>query len=205
MEDKVLEFKTPDEEATPVEKEEISSILSERRLWKDVNEEKPPKDIPVVVRLVNRDKIFNESENQVLYAEDIKIARMSEDETFKIDPPFPKYDFSPLTNKEELYEGTEISHWAFPEEGELEGWYTRYNPIRSYKHLKIEADEETEMDVYRALSFGSSAISRLYRFNPTMAIPDDAPEDVKELFKFYEILCDLQSYFDNPSAFKSGE
>lgn len=183
------------------EKKIVSNILMEPRKWIDVLEKKPPEDVPVVIRLCNENIIVAEDDENVIYAEDIKIGRLVDNETgFKIDAPFPRFDFSPLSDQENIKEGTSVTHWAYPSEGELEAWYTRFQPFREYKHLCIQVDDDNIKDVYRALLFGASSISRLYNFNPTQVPHEDASEDIKELYRFYEVLCDLQSYIDNPHA-----
>lgn len=168
------------------EKEEVSIILNEKRDWNDVNNINPDENIPVVVRLVNKNMIYTENKNEVLYAEDIKIGELNNGK-WSIIPPYPKYDYSPLTKFGELKEGTIVSHWAEVGADELNGWETRFNRINDYK-LKIEVDPEWEENVYRALMWGAAYIAKF-------GGPDFADED-NELRKLYDILCDMQACID---------
>lgn len=180
-------------------KKEISLILSEKRDWIDANIRKPDPKQLVVMRLTNPDIIFDENDDNIFRSEDIKIGEYyiptsSEDGNgeWLVYGPYPKYDYSILTNKSRLKEGTIVSHWAIPEDGELEGWSNRLNPIGSYKKMSIDVDEENEENVYRALLHGAAFISQ-------------AMEEDKDLEKLYIILCDLQACIDSNSKFIDGK
>lgn len=177
----------------------VSNILSENREWHDCNTEKPPKNTPVVFRFTNNNIIYGEDETSIYPAEDIKIGILSSDDEFVISGPFPRFDFSPLSNRSKFTEGTIVTHWAYPEEGEVEAWKTRFDPFHTYKNLSIEVDGEHIKDVYRALLVGASALSRLYGLNPSKEVDKNAPDELKDLDNLYKTLCDLQAYIDNPS------
>lgn len=180
-------------------KKEISLILSEKRDWIDADSKKPEPNQLVVMRLTNPDIIFDEDDEKIFRSEDIKIGKYHIT-TSSVDGkgewivygPYPKYDYSILTDKSKLKEGTIVSHWAIPENGELEGWDKRLSPIGSYKKLNIDIDDENEEDVYRALLHGAAFISQ-------------AMEEDKELEKLYIILCDLQACIDSNSQFIDGK
>ena len=174
---------------TTEEKEEVSIILTEKRDWVDALTTKPDVDIPVVVRLVNKNLIYTENRSEVFYAEDIKIAQW-DGEKWTIIPPYPKYDYSPITKFGNLNEGTIVSHWAEVGNDELESWKNRFNRFSDF-NMKIEIDPEYEEDVYRALMWGAAYISKF-------GGPDfNACPSGEGLKKMYETLCDMQACIDN--------
>lgn len=187
------------------EKRKVSNILLEKREWFDANEKKPPIGERVVIRFTNDNIIYGETETEVYYAEDIKVGRYlqsieavnGESGRWVIDPPYPKYDYSPLSKKENLLEGSYVTHWAYPEDGELEGWDTRFDMHNKYEKLRIEVDPDQEEDVYRAFMWGASFLSRTKEFH-------ECP-DGKGIRKLYGILCDLQYCIDKNIYIDNGE
>lgn len=173
---------------TTEEKEEVSIILNEKRDWRDASQVKPDLNVPVAIRLVNKSMIYTENKAEVLYAEDIKIAQW-DGEKWTIIPPYPKFDYSPLSKHSELKEGTEVSHWGDILAEELENWQRRFDRFYDYD-LHIEVDPEHEEDVYRALMWGAAYISKFGG--------PDFHNDVEEngLQKMYKILCDMQACMD---------
>ena len=167
------------------DKEEVSLILKEDRDWSDINN-KPDINIPVVMRIVNKNMIYVENRNEILYAEDIKIGQF-DGNNWHVYPPYPKYDYSPLSQYSELNDGSIVSHWAPVESGELEAWNNRFKRIFDYP-LKIEVDPEHEETVYKALMWGAAYISKF-------GGPDFYNEE-NNLHKMYEVLCDMQAYID---------
>ena len=174
---------------TTEEKDEVSLILREDRDWEDATTNKPDLNIPVVIRMVNKNIIYNEDNCEVLYAEDMKIGKWN-GEKWNIIPPYPKYDYSPISKFGELNEGTIVSHWAPVAADELEGWNTRFNRIFGY-NLKIEVDPDWEEQVYRALMWGAAYIAKFGG--------PDFKEDTSTngLRKMYEVLCDMQACMDS--------
>lgn len=169
-------------------KEIVSNILREARPWRDATKVKPDPGQLVVIRITNPDIIYVETETEILPSEDMKIAKFNRNQDgvngiWVIEPPYPKFDYSPLSNKEQLYPGTMVTHWAVPEEGEIEGWKTRFNPSGIYKKLNIEVDDDHLELVYRALIWASAYIQK--------ANPDDP--DAKRLAS---VLYDLQYVLD---------
>jgi len=179
------------------EKKVVSNILTEKRNWHDCKELLPDEGVTVVIRFTNPSIIFGEDENTIYPAEDIKLAKYI-DGKFNIAAPFPKYDFSPLSDRDTFKEGTIVTHWAEPEEGEIDGWLNRFGSFHVYKHLSIKVDKFHEKDVYRALLMGASALARLYGLDPRNELPENASEELKDLDNLYKTLCDLQAYMDNP-------
>lgn len=170
-------------------KKVVSNILLEKRKWIDVKDAVPSPGQLVVVRLLNTKIIYGETDTEIYPAEDIKVANYAKDYNnpeighWHIAAPYPKYDFSPLTSKDKLLDGTVVTHWAELEKGELEGWNTRFDPAFVYKKLILQVDEDHEEDVYRALMWGAAFIDKIERDNP-------------EAKKLVRILYDLQSVLD---------
>jgi hypothetical protein len=174
---------------TTEEKDEVSMILNEKRNWIDINTTKPNENTPVVVRMVNKNMIYTENKSEVLYAEDVKIAEWDGEE-WMIIPPYPKYDYSPITKFSELNEGTVVTHWAEVSDDELEDWKNRFNRFSDY-NMKIEIDPEHEEDVYRALMWGAAYIAKFGGPDFANAQPGTG------LRKMYETLCDMQACIDS--------
>lgn len=148
------------------EKKLVSQILTEKREWHDASKEKPTPNTQVVVRMVHPGIIWVENDEEILLAEDQKIAtfvRTYDDPnqgSWAISPPYPLYDYSPCSNKDRLLDGVIVTHWAIPEEGEIEGYNTRFDQINLFKKLNLEVDEEHKEDVYRALLWGAAYIQK---------------------------------------------
>lgn len=186
-------------------KKEISKILRETRDWHNIKDKLPDPGQKVVIRFVNKKFIYNETEDEIYYSEDIKVATCIRDYndpdniekcTWSIEPPYPKYDYSPLSNKDKLLDGTVVTHWAIPDDEELEGWMTRFDLIGSYITLHIETDEDNDEDLYRALMWGASFIAR--------SAPEAFNDPDSKIKKYYEILCDLQNCMDKNIKIENG-
>jgi methyl coenzyme M reductase subunit D len=144
-----------------------SSILEQDRDWQDANEVKPAVNQRVVIRMVNPDAILNKDEvdedpdAEIQLLEGIAIGRYlyplreGEEGSWQVDPPYPLYDYSPLTDKDKLKDGIEVSHWAVPAEGELEGWDNKFMPTDTYAALSLTSDERHKETIYRSLMYGS--------------------------------------------------
>lgn len=170
----------------------ISHILEEQREWVPAAAAKPRYNQQVVMRLYNPNIIYRETETEIYPSEDIKIGRYArgygEGGSWYVDPPFPRFDYSPLTNKESLNEGTVVTHWAIPSKKEIEAWNDRFSQINLFRKLKLEVDEEHEEDVYRALMFGAAYIQNMLRLTG---------EDNPEAVRLATILYDLQYVLDS--------
>lgn len=180
-----------------IDKKRISSILSKEDgfKWIHINDTKPPLNTPVVFRFYDPNKSYGESFTEILEAEDMKVGTF-DGKDWKILPPFPLYDSSPLSDKDKLNDGAIVTHWAEVDEVTMEGWNTRFDPMGTYKHLNIEVDKEHEKELYRALLWASSFIRSNMESN-------NNPESNKELFSFYRILVDLQWCMDNGKALEN--
>lgn len=172
------------------EKKEVSIILEEDRNWIDFNETKPSINIPVVIRMVDKNLIYTESNSEVIYAEDIKIASW-DGEKWTINPPYPRFDYSPLSRFGELNKDTVVTHWAETDLEEFEAWKNRFNRIYDYD-LNIDVDKEYEEDVYRAMMYGAAFISKF-------GGPDFTDRN-GILRKMYNVLCDIQAHLDSKSS-----
>ncbi len=168
----------------------VSNILLEKRDWKNAIVEKPEPGQQVVMRLVNPTMICGENDKEVYPYEDVKIGVFVRDYndptkgSWSVSPPYPLFDYSPLSTKDQLAEGTIVSHWAIPEEGEIEGWNTRFDQVNVFKHLILEVDDDHKEDVYRALLWGAAFIQKCN--------PNDA-----DATRLATILYDLQYVLDN--------
>ena len=169
------------------EKEEISNILKEEREWVS-SDNKPDIDVPVIIRIVNKNIINNRNHNEVLYAEDMKIGKW-DGETWSILPPYPKYDYSPLSKFGELNSGTIVSHWAEPLNDEFDSWNTRFGRLTDY-YLNIDVAPEYEEDVYRALMWGAAYVSKFGGKDLALSPPGTG------LRLIYDTLCDMQASMD---------
>lgn len=189
-------------------KTEVSMILQQQRDWHDASKELPDANEPVVFRFVNKGKVYAEDDENIIYAEDIKVGRFASNYddpskgVWKIDPPFPKYDFSPLSKNDQLLEGSVVTHWAKVSDEELEGWKTRFDPIGEYHGLSIRVAPEEEELVYRALLRGANAIARMYNIGAADVKND--PQQ-REIYMMYAVLNDLQFCIDTNSHIVNGE
>lgn len=167
----------------------VSNILHEPRDWKNANEVKPEVGQQVVIRMMNPTIIFTENETEIYPSEDMKIGeyiRNASDPStgiWVVSPPYPRFDYSPLSTKDQLNEETIVTHWAVPEPGEIEGWNTRFNQVNIYKKLNIEVDEEHLELVYRALIWGAAFIQKV--------------NEEPEAQYLASVLYDLQSILDS--------
>lgn len=163
-------------------KKVVSQILKEKRNWVETVNEMPESKKPVILRLCHRTIFSGETDTEQYPLEDIKLGYYDMDSRqWIILPPHPKYDYSPLSNQGYLRENVDTTHWAIPEEKELEWWTNRYNRIRSYGLLELKVDPENEKEVYRALLHGAAFIHQY------------APAEEKKLS---EILYDLMHCID---------
>lgn len=144
----------------------VSEILSEKRQWVDARLSKPDPGVKVVIRMSDPAIIFAETETEILPSEDEKIAEWVRDINdpnngdWRICPPYPRYDYSPLSQKEQINPDTVVTHWAIPEAEEVEFYESRFNIVNTYKKLNLEVDEQHEADVYRALLWGAAFIQK---------------------------------------------
>lgn len=178
-------------------KRHVSQILNEKRDWKVVCKGKgddavtnyPEIGKQVVIRLYTKDMVFGEDKENIYVAEDIKVGTW-DGENWTISDPQPKYDYSPLSNKNKLNDGVSVTHWAEPvtEPDEIMGWNTRLDKITDID-MRIITEESREEDVYRALLFGAFALTQICN----TGMINESPERIR---LYHQILCDLQGSID---------
>lgn len=132
----------------------VITFLGGHRTWYDVNDKLPEVDKPVTIRITDPNKVYHETVSEIYPLEDIKIGRFR-DGKWQIDPPYPMYDDSPLSNMGNLKEGAIVTHWSISTEDEILIWQTRFKLIHSYNKLKIEIDPDKEEDAYHALRYAA--------------------------------------------------
>jgi hypothetical protein len=164
------------------DKKIASHVLKQPRTWIESKTNLPENAEPVVIRLCHDTLSAGESETEIYPLEDIKVGYFDSNlEKWIIMGPHPKYDFSKLSSKGDIKDHVDVTHWATLDEGELQGWNTRFDRSKSYGLLELRVDEENEKEVYRALLHGSAYIH-------TYGDPEMKP--------LAEILYDLQHCID---------
>lgn len=178
-------------------KQVISDILSqEQRDWKDVRSELPANEVPVVIRIFKPGTTMRETEDNIIPWEDVVLGKCVYDHQDKtkyewiVCTPHHRFEYGPLYKQGHLLEGVEVSHWALPEEDEIEGWKRRLNPNEEYEEFKITIqmkDKEREAQVienmYRILILAQQHIF----VNRKYVDPNDPIRDgINELYSTVE-------------------
>ena len=114
-----------------------------------------PSDKLVLIRLQSPDKVFMESRTEIVYLEDLKIAKFVNG-VWEIEGPFPLFDFSPLSKFAKLNDDTIVTHWAELSDKEIEAWHHRFDNHFEYNTFKVEIDDDKKEDIYRALILAAS-------------------------------------------------
>lgn len=177
----------------------ISRILIEKRQWFDTEIALPNEGQEVVIRLFNKDMTSGEvtPDGSVFAVEDEKIGFYINGK-WMISSPYPKFDYSPLSNGPTLNEGTVVTHWAVPEEatdkdvGELEAWKNRFKIAGKYDEFVVRIDKKHEELLYRACSWGAASIRQLIGENE-----DSLP--------IIALLWDIQNLMDQNAEIRNGE
>lgn len=177
---------------TETMKKEVSTILIEKRDWKEFSEVKPNKGELVVIRMTDPDQICYEDDTSIYRLEDIMIASWNGD-YWRVDPPFHKYNYSPLTNRCKILPNAVVTHWAIPAEGEVEAWHNRLSYFHEYNNLSITVDPGREEAVYKALLWGAAFIEEI-------ATSTEDETRRKELEECYKTLKDLQYSIDHTAS-----
>lgn len=164
----------------------LSNILiSESKFdWRLSSEGLPDIDQIVIVRLCNHSKQVDEDNLHVKVLEDLKLAKYTSN-GWRILPPHPLFDYSPLSHMDEIFKDTEVFHWAIPSEKDIVDWNHRFDIIGKYEKLNLEVGNKDLPLIYKALMHGGMAIATLA--GPEINKPDS------EFRKFYEVLYDLQN------------
>lgn len=177
-------------------KKEISPILSQKgRTWIPLAGEgskSPPYDVPVAIRMVDRNQVAVEDETGITYIEDIKVAKLTATATgsqWVIQGPFPMFDYSPLSYYNVLKANVIVTHWAECTEGQLEYWKHRFDVRGDWDHLELKVDTKHREIVYRALMHGSIYLR--------YAVANEENEaKAADLHNLLMALYDLQSVMD---------
>lgn len=171
------------------QKEEISMIVNENSMYEwDDDISTVPINTPVWIH-VKAPKYAQKAKTFFRMVEDAYIA-VYDGEKWNIEPPYPKYDFSPLADRNVFKEETIISHWAELKEDDLDKWHKRLDRSQEYSKLAIYVDEEHDKQVYRALNTACTAITTVLR-NSNMNDPN-----YQKYQKAYKVMHDLQACFD---------
>lgn len=175
----------------PKEKKKVSSnILTDKaHEWVSVADEFPEENKKCLIRFYDLEKIYLESRTEIVYLEDIKVAYYDGNE-WKIEGPFPLYDFSPCSKNETINKGCIVTHWANVTEKELEQWEHRFDPHYQYTKFSIEIDDDKNEALYRALILAGSCISK-----EAIQYPSDNDVRIK-LEEAYKFICDMQTVMD---------
>ena len=175
-----------------------SKILQENRKWFDASKELPRPGQKVVIRMCDPSMELGKTEaGKIIAVEDMKIG-VHIDNKWMIAPPYPKFDYSPLSSGPFINDGAIVTHWAVPEEGvdgdigEVEAWETRFSLAGEYKTLSVKIDEKYEELLYRACSLGAACIRKIYG------------ED-KDTLPMIAVLWDIQAIMDQDAEIRDGE
>jgi hypothetical protein len=128
----------------------VSPILGYEYDWIDVNEKLPELWKKVFIRINDPNHTFGETTYEVFAAEEMKIG-VYEGNKWTISPPYPKYDFSLITNKEYLREGCIVTHWCEADPKSITDYENQFEIKGKYDTLKLVVDKANEEPVYRAL------------------------------------------------------
>lgn len=175
-----------------------SRILQEDRKWFNASEKLPDDGQKVVIRLCDPSmSIGKNAKGETVIIEDMKIG-MYMDGKWMIAPPYPKFDYSPLSSGSTINDGAIVTHWAVPEDGveddigEVEAWENRFSITGDYKKFVVDVDERYEQLLYRACSLGAACIRRVYS------------EDADTL-PLVAMLWDVQALMDQDIKIENGE
>lgn len=190
-------------------KKVVSNILSSSRDWHNSNDVKPEENTQVVMRICDPSKSYGETEEEIYVAEDIKVGVYIPDENdpnkgeWFVSPPYPKYDFSPLTNREKLKEGASVTHWAEVNDDELDDWSNRFEPRGEYNRLRIDIDPEYEEYFYRLMIHQANAINSRITYMESQEKPNtDEIEQLKLILTFFD---DIQACIDTHTTYIDGQ
>ena len=151
-----------------------SGVLQEKRVWQEVGVVGPPKPLENVVM-----RIYKDGE------EDVIIGHINQNGVWEVSAPFPLYDITELTSSDQLSEGVEVTHWAVPEDGEIEKWWKRFEPTGCCGTPGLYVDKAYKELVYRALTWGMGYIK-------TFAKPNSV-EEAKFLETCIDVIYDVRN------------
>jgi hypothetical protein len=202
------------------EKEIIKKILNDGRDWKDVNDELPEYGKRVVIHYTNDEYTVYETDTQIYKAEAMAVGVLEEhDGEFHICPPYIKYEYSPLTKRSELINGTKVTHWAEATEEDLKDWDDQYMLDNKYEQFDFQVSEDMEENVYKTIIRARSIVNdimaikvskdkndMMYRLNSVidhyLGVEDMTIETLKAMAS---ILGDMQAMIDYSEHIKDGK
>ena len=169
-------------------KVEYSPILDDDK-WNWHTASETPEEGKLLYIRIRNDFITLKSKTTKTYVEDSRLARYQNDQ-YVLEPPYTKYDFSPLTDRDKFKEGAIVTNWAYASEGDLELWQNRFEFLHGYNELELKVDEYNEEEVYDALVLAAAAL--------TSALQNCQQGDpmIEKLENAHMIICDLQSCID---------
>lgn len=187
------------------EKIMVSKILNIEvaNKWHDIEKDGYPKPGErVVIRFYSPSVIVEEKETEVIPLEEAKIAKYVvgyHDNTkgrFIIDPPYPLFDYSPLSNKGDINNGCIVSHWRYPSAEEINSWDNRFTVMHKYDKLLFTTDHEHMELAYRSFIWAAAYIRQFVD-----------GEDANNMVGFLDDLITLMdhgSYIENGFELKEG-
>lgn len=215
-------------------KKEISKILEDKngqRKWISIQDKLPEPNQRVYIRFHNKQFIYDENDEFIYYSEDLKLAKCVRDYqdpdniekcVWVIEPPYLKYDYSPLSSKDKLLEGSFVTHWSESTEEEREAWDNQDKPFGTYTKLHLEIDDQNEEIIYKAIYHGVSTlgqylmsiqnkfkndINRAAEEGNVSAVKDlkaAMDNEINEIMMYHELLYDLQKCIDYDMKIEDG-
>lgn len=126
--------------------------------WKMTKDEKPELNKCYIVRLCDNSILVDEDDLHVYVAEDICMADYTE-KGWSITPPYPKFEIGRLSHRAEIYNSTEVTHWAVPTQRDIDDWKTRLDiPKDKYNLVELKVAESDAELIHEALTMGITAI-----------------------------------------------
>lgn len=187
-------------------KSAILERLDEKFQWINVEDELPPSMKKVVVRIVDPTKVIRETEDGIYPLELIMLGYYSSDGTWEIAGPYPKYDYSPLSDHNVLRKGAIVTHWAVADVTAITQWESRLDFYNEYTTLDIQIDSDKEELLYLALTEASSTIgAEIDMLAAKQNRTCTETERMNDLLNKIRILYDLQACIDINQRFFEGK
>ena len=86
----------------------------------------PRENTPVMFIIRHNSTVTDSTETEEYMLEDVKIGKLV-DSKWIVLPPYPKYDYSPLSKKANILPDATVVYWATVSEEDLIGWETRFD------------------------------------------------------------------------------
>lgn len=150
-------------------------------------------DIPsgkVLIRIVDKNRIYHRNRDEVYYAEDMRLAEYI-DGKWELIGPHQKYEYSHVVTRDhKIAPRCIVTHYKVPTEEELVTWDKRFNMHNHYEHLSLHIDSENEEMVYDSFTIALAALNN--------SINLSANDETKRKFaRAYTVISDLQSLIDS--------